>query len=84
MSGQTTRHFDHELTIQKSDMIPPRPMQMVMEALAALDTGQVLLVRHVQRPIHLFAVLEGQGHRYDVEEIGPADFRIWITKGSSL
>ncbi len=83
MSDQSTRHFDRELTIRQADMVPPRPMQMVMSALAELDTGQVLLVRHVQRPIHLFGILESQGYRYDVQEIGPADVRIWITKGQS-
>ena len=81
MSDQIARHFDRELTIHPSDMIPPRPMQMVMETLAELSDGQVLLVRHVQRPVHLFATLRDQGCRYDVEEIGPADVRIWITKG---
>ncbi len=83
MSDQITRHFDRELTIRQSDMIPPRPMQMVMEALGELNAGQVLLVRHVQRPVHLFAILHNQGHRYDVEEISPAEVRIWITKGAT-
>ena len=83
MSDSSARHFDHELTIRQSDMIPPRPMQMVMAALAELDAGQILLVRHVQQPTHLFSILENQGHRYEVETVGPADVRIWITKGGS-
>ncbi|WP_052297212.1 DUF2249 domain-containing protein [Marinithermus hydrothermalis] len=68
-----------ELTVDAS-WEPPLPMQRILEALAALEPGQRLLVHHVRRPIHLLARLEAEGYRYALRDLGPGRVDLLIEK----
>jgi hypothetical protein len=56
-------------------------MKRVLEALAQLQPGETLLVRHVQRPMYLFSKLDDLGHAYQTWEIGPGHVEILIRVG---
>lgn len=56
--------------ILPEDLTPPLPMQKVLEGLAPLRPGELLLVHHLRTPPHLTAKLEQQGHRYRIWDLG--------------
>jgi uncharacterized protein (DUF2249 family) len=56
------------VTIDVSELVPPEPMIKILEALARLPAGGTLLVRHVRRPIHLYARLDELGCRHATRE----------------
>jgi uncharacterized protein (DUF2249 family) len=67
--------------IDVSQLTPPEPMMRVLEALAKLQPGETLLVRHVQRPMYLYARLDEMGHAHQTWEIGPGHVEILIRVG---
>jgi uncharacterized protein (DUF2249 family) len=67
--------------IDVSQLTPPEPMTRVLKALAQLQPGETLLVRHVQRPMYLFSKLDNLGHAYQTWEIGPGHVEILIRVG---
>jgi uncharacterized protein (DUF2249 family) len=69
------------VTIDISQLTPPEPMTRVLEALAQLQPGETLLVRHVQRPLYLFSKLDDMGHTHQTWEIGPGQVEILIRVG---
>jgi uncharacterized protein (DUF2249 family) len=71
---------DAVVTIGLEDLVPPMPMQKVLEALAPLQPGQLLLVHHRRLPAHLMAKLDEQGHRYRVWDLEPDRKEILIRK----
>jgi uncharacterized protein (DUF2249 family) len=71
---------DAVVTIELEDLVPPMPMQKVLEGLAPLQPGQLLLVHHRRSPAHLFSKLEEQGHRYRVWDMEPDRKEILIRK----
>jgi uncharacterized protein (DUF2249 family) len=71
---------DAVVTIELEDLTPPLPMQKVLEGLAPLAPGQLLLVHHRRSPAHLLSKLEEQGHRYRVWDMGPDRKEMLIRK----
>jgi uncharacterized protein (DUF2249 family) len=69
-----------EVTIDVSELVPPEPMIKILEALEALPSGGVLLVRHVRRPMHLYPRLDDLGYRYDTRELGPGRIEVLIER----
>jgi uncharacterized protein (DUF2249 family) len=67
--------------IDVSQLTPPEPMTRVLEALAQLEPGETLLVRHVQRPMYLYSKLDDLGHAHQTWEIGPGHVEILIRVG---
>lgn len=70
------------VTITPDDLTPPIPMVKVLEGLAPLSPGDLLLVHHLRLPPHLTAKLEEQGHRYRVWDLGPDRKEILILKAA--
>lgn len=70
------------VTITPDDLTPPIPMVKVLEGLAPLSPGDLLLVHHLRMPPHLTAKLEQQGHRYRVWDLGPDRKEILILKAT--
>jgi uncharacterized protein (DUF2249 family) len=66
------------VTIDVSQLTPPQPMIRVLEALAGLQPGETLLVRHVQRPMYLYSKLDEMGHQHQTWELGPDQVEILI------
>ena len=69
--------------ILPEDLTPPLPMQKVLEGLALLRPGELLLVHHLRTPPHLTAKLEQQGHRYRIWDLGPDRKDILIQKADA-
>lgn len=70
------------VTIVPEDLTPPMPMVKVLEGLAPLSPGDLLLVHHMRTPPHLTAKLEEQGHRYRIWDLGPDRKDILILKAA--
>ncbi len=66
--------------IVPDDLTPPMPMMKVLEGLAPLAPGDLLLVHHMRVPPHLTAKLDEQGHRYKLWDLGPDAKDILIVK----
>ncbi len=71
------------VTILPEDLTPPLPMQKVLEGLAPLLPGDLLLVHHMRMPPHLTAKLEQQGHRYRIWDLAPDRKDILIQKADA-
>lgn len=71
---------DAVVTITPEDLTPPLPMQLVLEGLAPVAPGGLLLVHHLRTPPHLTAKLEQQGHAYRIWDLGPDRKEILIHK----
>jgi uncharacterized protein (DUF2249 family) len=69
------------VSIDISQLTPPEPMMRVLEALAQLQPGETLLVRHVQRPMYLFSKLDDMGHTHQTWEMSPGHVEILIRVG---
>ncbi|MHB8869605.1 MAG: DUF2249 domain-containing protein [Thermoleophilia bacterium] len=71
---------DAVVTITPDDLTPPVPMQKVLEGLAPVAQGGLLLVHHLRTPPHLTAKLEEYGHAYRIWDLGPDQKEILIHK----
>jgi len=69
------------LTIDTSQLVPPEPARLILEALAKLKPGNTLLVHHVREPVYLYSKLEELGHSYQVSKLGPDRVDILIKVG---
>jgi uncharacterized protein (DUF2249 family) len=69
------------VTVDVSQLTPPEPMVRVLEALAQLQAGETLLVRHVQRPMYLYGKLDEMGHTHQTWDMGPGHVEILIRVG---
>ena len=60
---------------------PPEPMQRVMEALAELAPGSVLVVQIHREPVFLFDLITPGGWRHSGRQLGADhwEIRIWRT-----
>ncbi len=68
------------LTIDVSELVPPEPMVRILETLAELPPGAVLLVHHVRRPVHLYPRLDELGCQHETRELAPNRVEILIRK----
>jgi hypothetical protein len=71
---------DAVVTITLEDLTPPVPMQKVLEGLAPVPAGGLLLVHHLRTPPHLTAKLDEYGHAYRIWDLGPDRKEILIHK----
>lgn len=71
---------DAVVTITVEDLTPPVPMQKVLEGLAPVPQGGLLLVHHLRMPPHLTAKLDEYGHAYRIWDLGPDRKEILIHK----
>jgi uncharacterized protein (DUF2249 family) len=62
-----------------SELLPPDPMERILEALQGLAAGDWLRVKHRMQPYPLYNLLQGGGFAWNVRAKGPAQFeiRIW-------
>ena len=73
------------ITLDVSELEPPRPMQEICQILTNLHQGQLLHVKHRREPVPLFSILEQQqfDYRHTEEGEGKHHIRIWH-KGDKL
>lgn len=68
------------VTIDGRGMQPPRPFEMVMDALCQLEPGESMLVLLDREPIPLYRVLQRNGYRHHATKFDDGHFEIEITQ----
>ena len=58
------------------------PFDLIMEAVAALDVDEELVILAPFEPVPLEGVLGAQGFTYDVVQVGPDDWRVTFRRQS--
>lgn len=71
-----------ELVLDVCGLMPPEPMERVLEALAALQPGQRLRMLIDREPRPLYRILERNAYRYDASMRDDGIFEILIAAGS--
>lgn len=69
------------VVIDARGMVPPRPFELVMEALCNLQPDDRIHLILDREPIPLFRVLERNGYRYAVARTEGGSFEIDISAG---
>ena len=67
-----------EVFLDLRGMFPPEPMERVLDALAALLTGQQIRLLIEREPHPLFRILERNGYAYRCAEAEPGLYQIII------
>lgn len=69
---------DNAIILNTCEMQPPKPMELVMEAMEKLTTGQYIKMIHRMEPHPLYNILLDNGYRYKVDtSSGLFDIYIW-------
>jgi uncharacterized protein (DUF2249 family) len=69
------------ILIDARGLEPPRPFELVMEALCTLSPGDSVRLVIEREPYPLFRVLDRNGYRYEVRRGDDATYQIDITPG---
>jgi len=71
--------MDNEITLDVSELQPPLPMEMALDAIDKLDHGQYIKMIHRMQPHPLYTILFENGYKYKVN-INDDLFEIYIWK----
>jgi len=71
--------MDNEITLDVSELQPPLPMEMALDAIDKLDHGQYIKMIHRMQPHPLYTILFENGYKYKVS-INDDLFEIYIWK----
>jgi hypothetical protein len=68
-----------ETVVDCVGLVPPEPMQRVLEAVAAADASEVVCMRIHREPVPLYAILSANGYAHETRPAGEGLFevRIW-------
>jgi uncharacterized protein (DUF2249 family) len=69
-----------EVFLDLRGLMPPEPMEQVLDALAALQAGQQIRMLIEREPHPLYRILERNGYRYRCSEPEPGLYQIVITE----
>lgn len=61
-------------------LVPPQPMMNTLEALEAMQPGDVLEIHNDQRPMFLLQELNNMGYTYSVDDQPDGSAKVTITK----
>lgn len=77
-----TSHLTSPICLDVSGLLPPEPMEYILDALAALPAGAALQVRIDREPFPLYRILErdGYGHRIAPCDDGRYYLTIWAVR----
>lgn len=67
-----------EQVIDVSRLLPPEPLERVLDALADLPSGGHLRVRHRRDPVPLYRMLRDMGYEWATTRLAPGRFEIVI------
>lgn len=70
------------IEIDVSEMQPPKPMELILEAMENLNDCQYIKMIHRMQPHPLYNILLDNGFRYKVENSNGGLFNIYIWKAS--
>lgn len=63
-----------------SGLLPPEPLEQILEALAAMPAQSALQVLIDREPFPLYRILERHGYRYQAAARGDFRFELTISK----
>ena len=61
-----------------SQLEPPEPMRVILNALTQLTANQYLQVVHRREPIPLFTILDEQGYQWQHKKVAENQHTLWI------
>lgn len=67
-----------EQSIDVSDLEPPEPLEVILDSLADLPSGDWLRVRHRRDPVPLYRMLRDMGYSWDTTCVSTEHFEIVI------
>lgn len=67
-----------EQYVDVSDLEPPEPLEVILDAIADLPSGDHLKVRHRRNPVPLYRMLQDMGYAYTMQNPAPEHFDILI------
>lgn len=67
-----------EQYVDVSDLEPPEPLEVILDAIADLPPGDYLKVRHRRNPVPLYRMLTDMGYVYALYNPSPGHFEIFI------
>jgi hypothetical protein len=72
-----------ETVVDCVGLIPPEPMERVLEAIAVAGAGDVVCMRIHREPVPLYGILSANGYAHETRPIGDGVFevRIWRKAG---
>ena len=71
--------MNNEITLDVSELQPPLPMEMALDAIDKLDSGQYIKMIHRMQPHPLYTILFENGFKYKVNTNNNL-FEIYIWK----
>ncbi len=76
--------MSQQINLNVSDLEPPEPMQVILNALAFLNKGEFLAVKHRRKPEPLFSIIQEQGFSWKHHEFKADHHYILIWKTEDL
>lgn len=70
--------MSQEILLEVHDLQPPLPMEMALDALDKLKTGEYIRMVHRMQPFPLYKILDENGFRYRVTISANSAFDIYI------
>ena len=71
-----------EILLQVQELAAPQPMELALDALDQLKSGQYIKMIHRMQPIPLYRILDENGFRYKVTASKTSAFDIYIWHAS--
>ena len=71
--------MSREILLQVHELQAPQPMELALDALDKLQTGEFIKMTHRMQPFPLYRILDENGFRYRVAngDISAFDIYIW-------
>ncbi|WP_342118219.1 DUF2249 domain-containing protein [Pseudoduganella sp. OTU4001] len=69
-----------EILLELCGLVPPEPMERVLEALDLMQPGQHIRMVIDREPVPLYRILERNGYRYATSMRGDYTYEILITQ----
>lgn len=73
-----TSHHTPSVCLDVSGLLPPEPMEHILDALAALPPGASLRVRIDREPFPLYRILERDGYDHRIAPRGDGGYDLTI------
>lgn len=78
MPSSSFESADEEIVLDVRGLLPPEPLERVLDALDILVPGQRLRMLIDREPLPLYRILRTHGHRYEAKAVQGGEFDIVI------
>jgi uncharacterized protein (DUF2249 family) len=69
---------DEDIVVDVRGLLPPEPLERVLDALDSITPGQRLRMLIDREPLPLYRILRAHGHRYEAQARAGGEFAITI------